>query len=390
MTIRMIIALVLLALVGGGLVGFNMFRDQMIAQFIADAPEAEIPVETVEAEAITWKPSLQAIGTVNSAQGVELTSEASGIVREIRFEANDTVAEGDVLLQLDDEVQRADLAAARTQVALERANLAREEELESRGVASQARLEQIRAASDAAEAELARAEAVIAQRRVVAPFDGTIGIPRVDRGAFIGAGDPVATLQDLETMRVDFSLPEQAKPRLAIGQRVQVRVDGDDRTFEGEIRGIDPRVDPGSRLVAVRARVDNPEQALTPGQFARVRVDLPEEDDVIALPQTAVTTSLFGDFAFVVREREDEEDVLEVRQVFVELGRRDGNMVEIVRGLEPGERIVSAGQNRLSNRAAVKLAETETPRPEPGDELPAVTDGPLPDPDTETAGEASQ
>ncbi|MGY6409608.1 MAG: efflux RND transporter periplasmic adaptor subunit [Alkalilacustris sp.] len=382
MTIRMIIALVLLAVVGGGLVGFNMFRDRMIAQFIAEAPEQALPVETVEAEAVTWRPSLQAIGTVNAAQGVQLTVEAAGIVRRISFEANDLVSEGDVLVQLDDEVQRADLDAARTQVALERANLAREEELESRGVASQARLEQIRAAFDAAEAQLARAEAVIAQRRVVAPFDGTIGIPRVDRGGFVSPGDVVATLQDLDTMRVDFSLPEQTLPSLAIGQTIHIRVDGDDRTFDGEITGIDPRVDPGSRLVAVRARVDNPDRALTPGQFARVRIDLPEEDGVVALPQTAVTTSLFGDFAFVVREREDEEDVLEVRQVFVELGRRDGGRVEIVDGIEAGDRVVSAGQNRLSNRAAVRLAETETPQPEPGDELPAVTeDGPLPEPE---------
>ena len=381
MTIRMILAIVVLALVGGGLVGFNVFRDRMIAQFIAGAPEQALPVETVEAEAITWRPSLQAIGTVNAAQGVQLTVEAAGIVREIRFEANDMVSEGDVLVQLDDEVQRADLDAARTQLALERANLAREEELQSRGVASDARLEQIRAAFDAAEAQLARAEAVIAQRRLVAPFDGTIGIPRVDRGGYVSPGDVVTTLQDLDTMRVDFSLPEQALALLAIGQTVHVRVDGDDRTFDGEIRGIDPRVDPGSRLVAVRARVDNPDQALTPGQFARVRVDLPEEDGVVALPQTAVTTSLFGDFAFVVRPREDDEDTLEVRQVFVELGRRDGGTVEIVAGIEEGERIVSAGQNRLSNRAAVRLTESETPRPDPGDELPEVTDGPVPQPE---------
>ncbi len=362
MTIRMIFALVVLALLGGGLVGFNVFRDRMIAQFIAGAPERALPVETVEAEATTWRPSLQAIGTVNAAQGVQLTVEAAGMIRDVRFEANDMVAEGDVLLQLDDEVQRADLDAARTQLALERANLAREEELQSRGVASDARLEQIRAAFDAAEAQVARAEAVIAQRRLVAPFAGTIGIPRVDRGGFVSPGDVVTTLQDLDTMRVDFSLPEQALPLLAIGQTVHVRVDGDERTFDGEIRGIDPRVDPGSRLVAVRARVDNPDQALTPGQFARVRIDLPEEDGVIALPQTAVTTSLFGDFAFVVRPREEDEETLEVRQVFVSLGRRDGGSVEIVEGIAAGDLVVSAGQNRLSNRAAVRLAETETPR----------------------------
>ncbi|MBK5927729.1 efflux RND transporter periplasmic adaptor subunit [Rhodobaculum claviforme] len=374
MTKRMIIALLVLALVGGGLVGFNIFRDRMIAQFLADRPEQVLPVETVLAEAVVWRPTLQAIGTINAAQGVELTVEAAGIVRAIAFEANADVQAGELLLQMDDEVQQADLTAAQTQLALERANLAREQELQSRGVASDARLDQIRAAFDAATAQVARAEAVIGQRRLVAPFDGTIGLSRVDRGAYVSPGTAVATLQDLDTMRVDFSLPEQALPQLAIGQRLHVRVDGDPRSFDGEITGIDPRVDPGSRLVAVRARIDNPDRALTPGQFARVRIDLPEEDGVIALPQTAVTTSLFGDFAFVVRDRDGEDDTLEARQVFVTLGRRDGGRVEVTEGIAPGDRVVSSGQNRLSNRSAVSLAETETPRPGPGDEMPADGD----------------
>ena len=365
MTRRLVIAVLLLALLGGGLVGFNIFRDRMIAGFLADRPEQVLPVETVTAAAVTWQPSLSAIGTVNAAQGVELTVEAAGIVREIGFEANADVSAGQTLLRLDDEVQQADLAAARTSLALERANLAREQELQSRGVASDARLDQIRAAFDAASTQVARAEAVIAQRRLVAPFGGTIGLPRVDRGAYVSPGTAVATLQDLETMRVDFSLPEQALPRLFIGQRLHVRIDGDGREFDGEIRGIDPRVDPGSRMVALRGSVDNPDRALTPGQFARVRIDLPDEAGVIALPQTAVTTSLYGDFTYVVREREDAADTLEVRQVFVTLGRRSGGRVEIAEGLSEGDRVVASGQNRLTNRAAVTLADTTAPEAAP-------------------------
>ena len=367
MTKRFVIALLLLALVGGGLVGFNIFRDQMIAQFLADRPEQPLPVETVTADAETWQPTLSAIGTVNAAQGVELTVEAAGIIRDIGFAANSDVIAGQTLLRLDDEVQQADLDAARTALALERANLAREQELQSRGVATEARLDQIRAAFDAAGSQLARAEAVIAQRRLIAPFDGTIGLPRVERGAYVSPGTVIATLQDLDSMRVDFSLAEQALPSLFIGQTLTVRIDGDDRAFEGAITGIDPRVDPGTRMVAVRGSVDNPDRALTPGQFARVRVALPQEDDVITLPQTAVTTSLYGDFAYVVREREDDADTLEVRQVFVTLGRRNGNRIEIVEGLEAGDTVVSSGQNRLTNRAAVTLADSEAPGAAPSE-----------------------
>lgn len=358
---RLIAAIVLVAVVAGGLVGYNLFRARMIEQFLSNRPVAPLAVETVTVEAVTWRPLISAIGTVNAAQGVELTVEAAGIVREIEFEANADVEAGQVLLRLDEEVQQADLAAARSLLALERATLARERELQSRGVASESRVDQARAGFDSAEAQVARAEAVIAQRRLVAPFAGTIGLPRVDPGAYVAPGTIIATLQDLEQMRVDFSLPEQTLPELFIGQRLHARIDGEERVFDGEITGIDPRVDPGSRMVAVRGRIDNPERALTPGQFTRLQIDLPEEDGVIVVPQTAVMTSLYGDFAYVVRPREDDPDTLEARQIFVTLGRRNNGDIEIVEGLEAGDRVVASGQNRLSNRAPVTIAETQAP-----------------------------
>lgn len=358
---RFVIAIVLLGLVAGGLVGFNLFRDRMIAQFLADMPVQPLPVEIVEAEGITWQPSLGAIGTVNAEQGVELTVEAAGIVREIGFSANADVIEGQLLIRLDDEVQQADLAAARSMLALERANLERGQALLERGVTTDVQLDQTRAAFDSATAQVARAEAVLRQRRLLAPFDGTIGIARVDVGTYVSPGTIVATLQDLDFMRIDFSLPEQALPALFIGQHLRVRIDGDARGFDGTITGIDPRVDPSTRMVAVRGSVENPGRALTPGQFARVTVDLPAEDDVVALPQTSVVTSLYGDFAYVVRPREEDADRLEVRQVFVQTGRRDNGWIEIRDGIEAGDRVVASGQNRLSNGAPVYLAETEAP-----------------------------
>ncbi|MFN3662002.1 efflux RND transporter periplasmic adaptor subunit [Yoonia sp.] len=361
MTKRFIIAIILLALIGGGLVGFNKFREGMIAQFLANRPVAALPVETVLAEAATWQPALNAIGTINAAQGVELTVEAAGIVRAINFAANQDVAEGDTLLQLDDEVQRADRDASRSQLDLARAQLDREQALQSRGVASDARTDETRAAFDAATAQLARSEAVIAQRRLIAPFDGTIGLPRVDRGTYVSPGTIIATLQDLETMRVDFNLPEQVLPSLRIGQQISARIDGDTRSFTGEVTGVDPRIDPGSRMVAVRGNIDNSDRVLTPGQFARLRIALPPEDGVITLPQTAVSISLYGDFVYVVRMVEDDPDTLEARQVFVTLGRRDGARVEITEGLSEGDRVVSSGQNRLNNRSVVSLAETTAP-----------------------------
>lgn len=357
---RMIIAIVLLSLVGGGLVGFNIYRDRMIAQFFEDRPVNPATVSTVDAERVEWQPAIGAIGTAFAARGVDLSVEAAGIVREIGFTSNEVVDAGRVLLRLDDTVQRADLAATETQLDLETANLRRTRQLEGRGVTTNVTLEAVEAAARAAEAQVSRSTALLDQRQLVAPFGGTIGLPRVELGQYIQPGTVVATLQDLDTMRVDFSLPEQNLGIIEIGQPLHVRADGIDQTFDGEIVGIDPRVNPTSRMVAVRASIDAG-GALTPGQFVRIQVDLPREDGVVALPQTAVTTSLYGDFVYAVRPSEDDPDQLVARQVFVELGRRSGGMIEVRSGIGPGETVVSAGQNRLSSGQPVVIDNSINP-----------------------------
>ena len=346
---RLIIAIILLGAIGGGLVWFNMFRDNMITQIFANMPQQPATVSTVEARPVTWTPVIEAIGTVNAAQGVDLTVESAGVVKEILFEPNTTVEAGAVLLRLDDVVQSADVEAARTQAELERSNLARAQDLTRRGVTTNVSLDQTQAAAQAAEAQLARAIAVLEQRQLAAPFAGTIGLPRVDLGQYVAPGTIVATLQDISTMRVDFSLPEQDLPNLSIGQKIEVRIEGLDETFPGELTGIDPRVDPATRLVALRGSITNPQGKLTPGQFVRIALALPAEEGVIALPQTAVSSSLYGDYVYLVRPSEADAEQLVVAQVFVKPGRRSGGVVEIAEGVSPGDQVVSAGQNRLSN-----------------------------------------
>lgn len=346
---RFIIAIILLGLVGGGLVGFNLFRDNMIAQIFANMPQQPATVSTVEAEPVTWTPSIEAIGTVNAAQGVDLTVETAGVVKEIAFAPNTQVEAGALLVRLDDVVQAADVEAARTQADLEKGNLARAQDLTRRGVTTNVSLDQTQAAAQAAEAQLARAIAVLDQRKLVAPFVGTIGLARVDVGQYVAPGTIVATLQDLSTMRVDFSLPEQDLPRLSVGQKIEVRIEGLDEGFEGELTGIDPRVDPATRLVALRGAIDNADGKLTPGQFVRIRVRLPAEEGVIALPQTVLSSSLYGDYVYVVRPSDADPEQLVVAQVFVTPGRRSGGLVEIAEGVGTGDQVVTAGQNRLSN-----------------------------------------
>ncbi|MCQ0969885.1 efflux RND transporter periplasmic adaptor subunit [Paracoccus sp. TK19116] len=379
---RLIIAVVLLVLVVGGLVGFNLFRDKMIADVFANMPVQPSAVSTVTVEPTEWQPGIEAIGTVNAAQGVDLAVESAGIVREINFRSNQRVEQGDVLLQLDDTAQQADVAAARTQFELERSNLDRTTALRDRGVTASSSLENSEAAARAAEAQLARAEAVLDQRQLVAPFSGTVGIARIDLGQYVSPGTPIATLQDLDNMRVDFSLPEQRLNELEIGQTITVRAEGLNEGLTGEITGIDPRVDAASRMVSLQGEIGNADGRLTPGQFVRIEVQLPVEENVIAVPQTALITSLYGDHVYVARPSEDDPEQMVAAQIFVEAGRRHEGAVEIRKGLEAGARVITAGQNRLTNGGPVVIDDSV----QPGDE-PAAGDTPATEATTTEAAE---
>ncbi|MEP9390086.1 efflux RND transporter periplasmic adaptor subunit [Mesorhizobium sp. KR9-304] len=390
MILRLVIAFVLVVVVCGGIVGFNMFRDQAIQDFFANMPVTPITVSTVKVEPIEWTPGIEAIGTVNAAHGVDLTVEAAGIVKEIRFKSNQKVTQGDVLVQLDDAVQRADLEAARTQAALDQQRLDRAIELQKRRVGSDVAVDEARAASSASKSQVAKLQAVLDQRQLKAPFSGTIGIPRIEVGQYLSPSQVVATLQDLDTMRADFSVPEQQLSLLKMGQPVRFGVTSNDMPFTGSIVGIDPKVDPATRLVAVRAEITNPEGLLSPGQYVQVRVELPVESDVIALPQTALVSSLYGDYIYVVHPKEEtapagsagqaagqeaaqegqaapekadgeQAPVLVARQIFVKPGRRNQGRVEVTEGVKPGDEVVTAGQNRLSNGAVVVIDNTIDP-----------------------------
>lgn len=401
---RLIIAIILLALIGGGLVGFNLYKAKMIAQFFATRPVPPAVVSTVEARPGEWLPAIEAIGTVNASQGVDLTVETAGVVKEILFKPSQHVAAGEVLLRLDNVVQRADLEAARTALELDRTNLRRAQELQSRGVASNVSLDSSEAAARASEAQVARATAIVEQRQLSAPFAGTIGLSRVDLGQYVAPGMIVTTLQDLDTMRVDFSLPEQDLPSLAIGLPLEVRIEGAEQAFRGEIAGIDPRVDPSSRMVSIRGTIQGVNGGLTPGQFVRIKVELPKEDGVIALPQTTLVSSLYGDYVYVVRPKAADANAaapagadqsakdapqLALSQVFVKVGRRSGGQVEMLDGIVPGDQVVTAGQNRLSNGMPAVVDNSVNPAVPGGNAAAAgPADGPAQDATNAATGTA--
>lgn len=361
---RLLLAIVLLVVVVGGIVGFNLFRDKMIGEFFAGMQPPPVTVSVVEAEPITWTPGIEAIGTASALRGVDLGVEAGGIVQDILFTANDKVEEGQRLVQIDDRMERADVEAAQAQLDLSREQLGRQESLRQRGVTSVSELDIARADATAAQASLTRLTAVMEQKALTAPFDGKIGIPQIDVGQYVQPGTVYATLQDTDTLRVDFSIPEQQIRLIAVGMPVTASTEVDGSTATGRIVAIEPRIDPNSRLVLVRAEIDTDEGTITPGQFLRIRVELPKEEGVIALPQTVLSSTLYGDSVFVVRsEGEGDQATQTVEQVFVKAGRRSQGMVEITDGVKAGEEVVTAGQNRLTGGAKVTIDNAVNPLP---------------------------
>ncbi|WP_442578447.1 efflux RND transporter periplasmic adaptor subunit [Mesorhizobium sp. ASY16-5R] len=397
MILRFIIAFVLLVFVCGGIVGFNMLRDQGIKDYFANMPRPTLTVSTEDVEPVTWTPGIEALGTVAAAQGVDLSVETTGIVKTILFKANQHVDDNQVLVQLDDAVERADLEAQKATASLGKLALDRALALQKRGVGSDVAADAAAAAAQTATANVAKLQAVLDQKQLRAPFGGTVGIPKIEVGQYLQPGTTVATLQDLDTMRADFTVPEQRLAELRMGQPVRLGTDQGVWNFTGKVTGIDPKVDPATRLVTVRAEVSNPDGKLSPGQFVQVQVQLPEEKDVIAVVQTAVVTSLYGDYVYVVQSPDvkkeepkpaaaDEPKVsqaeekpvpagaamaaepkpepaqnLVARQVFVKLGRRAEGLVEIKSGLSAGDVVITAGQNRLYNGVAVAIDNTITP-----------------------------
>ncbi|EEY04656.1 efflux transporter [Brucella neotomae 5K33] len=377
---RLILAIIFLVVVVGGLIGFNLFRSKMIKDFFANMQQPAQTVSTVTVEPGVWQPGVEAIGTASALNGVDLTVQLDGVVQKINFKANQDVKQGDILLQMEDSIQRADLAAAEAEAVLAQQNLKRADTLRTRGVGAVSNVDTTASAANAAVALVEKMRATLAQKSVKAPFSGVIGIPKVDIGQYLTPGTVIATLQNTDIMRIDFMVPEQLLATIKLGQTVKVGSNADTLDFTGKIVGIDPKIDPTTRLVSVRAEVDNPDHKLTPGQFVQVRVELPEESNVIALPQTSIVSSLYGDYVYVVRPEQKQESAKAseaakvqegqkqvAQQVFIKLGRRSAGNVEVTSGLKPGDIIITAGQNRLSSGVPVKIDNTVNPSGNPAD-----------------------
>lgn len=320
------------------------------------APEAS-PVEIGVVEALTVADDVQAVGSLRSRQGVMLRPEAAGRIVQINFRDGQRVRRGQLLVQLDDTLQRAQLQQAEAQAAIARTNLERSRELVAQGFVSQSAVDQNEAALQVAQAQVALARAQVARMKVLAPFDATAGIRQVNLGDYLKDGNDIVNLEDMSSMSVDFRLPERYLSRVKVGQVVDLAVDAlPGHTFKGRVTALDSVVDDNGRSLLVRAQVDNPTAVLRPGMFARPRIVFAVRQGALVVPEEALLPQ--GNRQYVFRVEPDGKGGEQARRIEARLGLRLPGKVELLEGVQAGDRIVIAGQDRLRGEvAAVRVVE---------------------------------
>ncbi|MEF3365240.1 efflux RND transporter periplasmic adaptor subunit [Methylocystis sp. 9N] len=365
----MMIMLASVAVVFGGLYGFVSFRSMMIGQFLASMANPPQTVSVTTAVYQEWLPKLSAIGTFRAVNGADLSLETSGIVEKIYFQSGQDVEAGKILLELRKDTDNARLESLKATAELNAINLRRDQAQLKIHAASQASVDTDVANLRSANAQVVQQEAVIAQKTLLAPFAGRLGIRQIDIGQYIGAGTLIVTLQALDPIFLDFVLPQQALNGVTVGQTITAKVDAfPDQSFTGKIDAISSKVDLASRNVQIRASLANADRKLRPGMFASVEIATGKPQRLITLPQTAIVYAPFGNSVFLAQKAEESADKkapqgsgLVAHQAFVRLGETRGDEVAVLEGVPEGATVVTAGQVKLRNGAPLAISESPQP-----------------------------
>ncbi|MEX5581938.1 efflux RND transporter periplasmic adaptor subunit [Pseudomonas lurida] len=363
---RMLIMLgvvLLIVLLLGGYKAFSIY--QQIQVFSTPKPPVSVAVATAAEQ--PWQLRLPSVGTLKALQGVNLSLEVAGTVKDVQFESGQKVRAGQPLVQLDSAVESALLETAQADLGLAQLDYGRGSQLVGSQAISKGEFDRLSAQLQKNKATVNQLKASLAKKHIVAPFSGTIGIRQVDVGDYLASGTVIATLQDISSLYVDFYIPEHAVPKVALGQAVQVEVSAyPGEQFPGSVSAINPKVENSTRNVLVRATLANPNGKLLPGMFTSLDVLLPNPAPQIVVPEGAITYTLYGNSVYAVVEKktdggEVEKDasgkpVLIAERRFVETGERRGGLVLVTKGLNAGEQVVSAGQLKLDNGTPIAIS----------------------------------
>jgi len=362
---RFIVVLGAAALLLALLVGFNIFKQQMIAKFRTQNASPPQTVTTMVAARSDWQPEVTSVGSMRAFRGVDVTTEVAGLVRKVNFKSGEEARNGVVLVELNADSDIAQLHALEAAADLSQTTYNRDKvQFEAQAI-SQATLD-----SDAADLKNRRAQAeaqaaLVAKKILRAPFAGRLGITTLNPGQYLNPGDKVVTLQAIDPILVDFRVPQQQLARIAIGQTLHVTTDAfPNEVFDGKITAVDPRVDTTSRNFQVEASVNNASRKLLPGMFARVAVQSGDVKHYLTLPQTAITYNPYGATVFVAQQAKDGKSVV-AQQVFVTVVATRGDQAAVETGIKEGDQVVTSGQLKLKNGTPLAVDNSVVPKDDP-------------------------
>lgn len=369
---RLVIMLVIVGLVLGGVFGFGAFRSIMIGKYLATLSNPPQTVATITATTSPWQSSISSVGSIVAINGANISAEVSGIVDTINFKSGDNVPKGALLVTLRPNNDDAVLQQLQATAKLDGITYQRDLKQLQADAVSQAQVDTDRATFQSAQAQVAAQQALMNEKQIKAPFAGTLGIRQVDIGQYLSAGTQIVTLQQLNPLFVDFYLPQQELTKIKPGQSVQVSVDAyPGQNFPAVISAVNAAVDTTTRTAQVRATVQNDNLLLKPGMFTTVSIAVGTPHDLITLPQAAITYNPYGDTVYVVTDAKgsDGKDTLTAKQQFVQLGDTRGDQVAILKGLNQGDVVVTAGQLKLHQGSIVTINNdikmSDDPNPNP-------------------------
>jgi membrane fusion protein (multidrug efflux system) len=370
MVLMLVVVIVFLAIIGG--VKYSQMRSAMAAQgSFQPPPEA---VTTTVARQAQWDTTINAIGTVVAVNGVTVSADLPGIIEHISFDSGHNVRKGDVLVRLDTKQERAQLAAAQAQLELARVQLERTSNMRKQEIVSESIYDQVAAENKQAAARVGEINASIERKTIRAPFSGILGIRQVNLGQYLAGGAPIVSLQALQPVYVQFSVPQQEVGALRNAREVRVTSDGFAGTEVGRVTAVETVVDEATRNAQVQATFDNRDLRMRPGMFVETQLARGVKLSVITVPVSSIAYAPFGDSIFIVemvKSPDGKSTYRGVRQQFVKLGSARGDQVAILTGLKPGEEVVTSGVFKLRPGAAVvvnnKVQPGNSPAPSPED-----------------------
>ena len=370
----MLLMLFLVALFVAGLVFWTMHKIETGKAMGAKFAPPPAAVTTVVVKAQTWQPVLSAVGSMKAVNGVVLSTDLAGIVAEIAFESGAPVKKGDLIVKLDTQQEEAQLRSATAKLSLAKTDLVRKRDLIAKKAIAESEFDTAESQLLQMEASVEEMKALVARKRITAPFDGLAGIRQVNLGQYLQPGAPIAPIESLDPIYVEFSLPQQQFDSIAIGKKLRIGASGiTGKHFEGEITAIDSRIDETTRNVTIQGTIKNPAHELRPGMFVSVEVFLPEKEGVLAIPSSAIAYAPYGDSVYVIRDATgaDGKAGKEVLQQFVKLGPKRGDQVSVVSGIKDGDEIVSSAVFKLRPNAPVQVNNSvqpgNNPNPKPAD-----------------------